>query len=195
MRPVFRCGACKLPVSIWQVRFTPGQPSDSVEPVPARFQRRSKPKAGPQRGVDRRFFHFLDVIGDRWTGLVVAALFFGCRRYDEIAEVLGIATNILSARLKMLVSAGVLRRVRYQQRPVRYEYRLSDKGADLYVHALQVHEWAERWLLKEGERPLLLTHRPCGSPLHSEVVCSECEKPLKPREVTYEGGPGTADQR
>ena len=126
---------------------------------------------------------------------MVASLFFGCRRYDEIAGALGIATNILADRLKLLVSAGVLRRVRYQERPVRYEYRLSDKGADLYVHALQVHEWAERWLLDERDRPLLLEHEPCHSPLNSEVVCSECKQPLKPQEVTYKRALGAAAER
>lgn len=186
MTPLYRCGVCKAAIDLSQVRFSPGRPADSVERVPARFQRRSTPTRVRARGVDRRLFHFLDVVGDRWTGLVLAAQFFGYRRYDEIAAALGIATNILADRLKLLVSAGVLRRVRYQERPARYEYRLSDKGAALYVHTLQLHEWAERWLLEEGERPLLLEHRPCEAPLRSEVVCSECEKPLDPRQVTYQ---------
>lgn len=186
MQPRFRCQECSLPVIIYEVAYRQGDFIPDTEPVPARFQRRSraKGKTGPE--VDRHFFHFLDVVGDRWTGLVVASLFFGLKRYDEIAEAIGIATNILSDRLKTLVSEGVLDRVQYQDRPVRHEYHLTEKGADLYLHALQVHEWAERWLLDDNERLLLLEHKKCQSPLRTEVVCSECEKPLNAREVEFE---------
>ena len=190
MNPLFRCRACKTPVRIYDVTYRPGDSIPGMERIPARFQRRSRIKGKTGPDVDRHFFHFLDVVGDRWTGLVVASLFFGLRRYDEIADAIGIATNILSDRLKTLVSTGVLDRVPYQDRPLRYEYRLTDKGADLYIHALQVHQWAERWLLDEDERPLVLEHVKCHSPLQTEVVCSECEKPLKAREVRFDYAAG-----
>lgn len=192
MQPVFRCQQCKAAISIYDVSFSPGTAISDMEEVPARFQRRSKTKSETDSDVDQRFFHFLDVVGDRWTGLVIASLFFGLRRYDEIADAIGIATNILSDRLKTLVATGVLERVPYQDRPVRHEYRLTDKGADLYIHAVQVHQWSERWLLDPQDRPLVLEHKPCGSPLVSEVVCSECEQPLVAREVVYgpDGGAG-----
>lgn len=186
MRPVFQCRQCESPVHLWEVSFKPGNNLQSIDKVPARFQRRSKSKNQSENEVDRHFFHFLDVVGDRWTGLVVAALFFGLNRYDEIGEALGIATNILSDRLKLLVSAGVLKRIPYQDRPVRHKYRLTEKGVELYIHALQVHEWAERWLLDKNDRPLLLEHQPCQSPLSSEAVCSECGEPLKAADVTYD---------
>ena len=195
MHPLFRCQSCEASIRIYDVSYSPGTAVSGTEHVPARFQRRSRTKSKSGSDVDRRFFHFLDVVGDRWTGLVVASLFFGLRRYDEIAGAIGIATNILSDRLKSLVSMGVLKRVPYQDRPVRHEYRLTEKGADLYIHALQVHEWAERWLLDEGDRPLTLEHKLCNSPLRSEVVCSECKKPLKPREVTYERANAAATDR
>jgi DNA-binding HxlR family transcriptional regulator len=195
MHPRFRCQACEAPIRIYDVSFRPGTAVSRTKRVPARFQRRSKTKSESDSDADRQFLHFLDVVGDRWTGLVVASLFFGLRRYDEISDAIGIATNILSDRLKALVSAGVLKRVPYQHRPVRHEYRLTEKGADLYIHALQVHEWAERWLLDEGDRPLTLEHKLCNSPLRSEVVCSECKKPLKPREVTYERANAAATDR
>jgi DNA-binding HxlR family transcriptional regulator len=128
----------------------------------------------------------LDIIGDRWTSLVIAALYFGLNRYDDIASALGIATNILADRLKLLVSADVLERIPYQENPPRYEYRLTDKGADLYLHTLQMHEWASRWLLVDNQQPLILKHQPCGSILHSELVCSECEEPLTTTEITFD---------
>lgn len=185
MHPLFRCQSCESSILIYDVVFRPGTAISGTKPLPARFQRRSKTSSESESDVDRRLFHFLDVVGDRWTGLVVASLFFGLRRFDEIADAIGIATNILSNRLKTLVSTGILKRVPYQDRPVRHEYRLTEKGADLYIHALQVHEWAERWLLDELDRPLLLEHKPCNSPLISQVVCNECKEPLRARDVTY----------
>lgn len=185
MYPLFRCQSCESSIVIYDVVFRPGTAISGTKSLPARFQRRSKTSSESESDVDRRLFHFLDVVGDRWTGLVVASLFFGLRRFDEIADAIGIATNILSDRLKTLVSTGILKRVPYQDRPVRHEYRLTEKGADLYIHALQVHEWAERWLLDELDRPLLLEHKPCNSPLISQVVCNECKEPLRARDVTY----------
>jgi DNA-binding HxlR family transcriptional regulator len=186
MRPVFRCSCCHSAITMREVTFAPGRSRSSAEKLPARFQRRSKSSSVSVAGVDRHFFHVLDIIGDRWTGLVIASLYFGLKRHDDIAEALGIATNILSDRLKLLVSVGVLQRVPYQDKPLRHEYRLTDKGAALYTHTLQLHEWACRWLLGKDEQPLLLEHTPCGASLRSEWVCSECDKPLKVTEVSFE---------
>lgn len=186
MRPVFRCGDCQAPIRMRGVTFSPGSVNGAAAKVPARFQRRSRNSNVSSENVDRRFFHMLDVIGDRWTGLVVAALFFGLNRYDEIASALGIATNILSDRLKLLVSVGVLERRPYQEKPRRHDYRLTGKGAALYIQTLQMHEWAGRWLLEKNEQPLILKHIACGADLRSELVCSECSEALKVTEVTFE---------
>jgi DNA-binding HxlR family transcriptional regulator len=186
MRPMFRCGNCHSPITMKEVTFEAGGSGENIEKVPARFQRRSKSAEISDEGVDRRFFHVLDLIGDRWTGLILASAFFGVRRYDEIVAVLGIATNILSDRLKVLVSAEVLQRMPYQDKPVRYEYLLTEKGAALYSNTLQMHEWASHWLLDEGEEPLLLTHSLCQQPLKSELVCSECFEPLTVHEVAFD---------
>jgi len=186
MCPEFRCCDCHAPVQMRGVSFLPGPTNRSAAKVPARFQRRSKSSSVSHEDVDRRFFHMLDVIGDRWTGLVVAALFFGLNRYDEIAAALGISTNILSDRLKLLVSVGVLQRTPYQEKPRRHEYRLTEKGAALYTQTLQMHEWAERWLLDKDEQPLILKHTACGASLLSELVCSECSESLKVTEVTFD---------
>jgi DNA-binding HxlR family transcriptional regulator len=186
MRPVFRCGNCRSAITMHEVTFTPGPTSRAAEKIPARFQRRSKSNSVSVAGVNRHFFHVLDIIGDRWTGLVIASLYFGLKRHDEIAAALGIATNILSDRLKLLVTVGVLQRIPCQDKPLRHEYRLTDKGGALYTHALQLHEWAGCWLMDKDEQPLILEHTPCGAALHSELVCSECDKPLKATEVTFD---------
>jgi len=186
MQPVFRCSNCHSPISIRDITFEPGKTSRSAEKVPGRFQRRSKSSGVSDEGVDRRFFHVLDIIGDRWTGMVVAAIYFGLSRHDQIVNALGIATNILADRLKLLVTFGVLQRIPYQQKPPRHEYRLTDKGAALYTNVLQMHEWACRWLVGKDEQPLILRHTPCGAPLQSELVCCKCQEILKLTEVEFD---------
>lgn len=184
-RPVFRCRHCKDEARMREVTVRQLAKPGPRETVPARFQRRTGSSQHSEEGVDRRFFHVLDVIGDRWTGLVIAALFFGLNRYDEIANALGIATNILADRLKVLVNAEILQQVLYQEKPPRHKYVLTDKGAALYGVALQMHEWALRWLY-EGEQPVLaLKHLTCGKVLRTEVVCNACEQGLNIHNVTF----------
>ncbi len=186
MKPVFVCGACGEPIRLYDVRFVPGEDDRRAKPVPPRFQRRSKSKGRSETAADERCFHTLDIIGDRWTGLVAAAAYFGLRRYDDIARGIGIATNILSDRLKLLVDNGVMVRRAYQQRPVRYEYRLTEKGMDLYLVAVMMHEWANRWIVDRDRQPLVLIHNPCGQRLESRMVCSECGGTLRPEDVAYD---------
>jgi DNA-binding HxlR family transcriptional regulator len=186
MQPVYRCNHCHSAINMREVSFKAGQTGSSANKFPARSQRRSRSSPVSGAGVDRRFFHVLDIIGDRWTGMLMAALYFGLNRHDQIAEALGIATNILADRLKLLVSVGVLQRIPYQQKPLRHEYRLTDKGAALYTNVLQMHEWASRWLLDDDDQALILTHKPCGASLQSELVCSECQQALKVTEVIFD---------
>lgn len=188
MVPELRCDHCRDIVRIHEVRYSPGPGANQVEPVPPRFQRRSRSKSTHPEGVDTRFFHLADVIGDRWTGLIVAALFFGLRRYDEIGAAIGIATNILSNRLKLLVDTGIVTREAFQHKPARYEYILTDKGRDLYGHTLMMHQWADKWVVAGRGAPLLLTHKTCGKPLRGTVVCSECSEELAPDSVSREFG-------
>ncbi|QQS13484.1 MAG: helix-turn-helix transcriptional regulator [Rhodospirillales bacterium] len=87
----------------------------------------------------------LDVVGDPWSLLIVRDAMYGVRRFDEFQANLGVARNVLTARLKSLVDSGVFRRVPYRQRPVRYEYRLSDKGAALFPVIVGLKEWGDRF--------------------------------------------------
>ncbi len=185
MAPRFVCSECDRPIEIFDVRFRIVDDASRAAPVPPRFQRRSKSRREPGGG-DTRFLHVLDITGDRWTGLVIAAAYFGLQRYDHIAEGIGIATNILSDRLKRLVRHGVLQRRPYQQRPVRHAYHLTAKGRDLYPMALAMHEWANRWIVEGPGRPLMLTHIPCASALRARLVCGECGEALQPADVRFE---------
>ncbi len=186
MQPELRCGHCKDVVKIWDVHFEAGPGAHHVESIPPRFQRRSKTKSTYPESVDTKLFHMADVVGDRWAGLVVAALFFGLQRFDAIGAAIGIATNILADRLKLLVKAGIVTRKAYQSKPTRYEYRLTDKGRDLYGHTLMMHQWADTWVVDSEASPLLLKHTNCGKPLHGKVVCSECSEELTMDSVEFE---------
>jgi DNA-binding HxlR family transcriptional regulator len=186
MQPLLRCGGCHTQVTPRDMRFTPGEHACPAGAIPPRYQRRSKSKEEFAEGSAEKTFSVLDVIGDRWTSLVVAAEFFGMQRFDDIAASIGIATNILADRLKLLVHIGVLDRLRYQQRPDRFEYRLSEMGRELYAPTITIHEWAERWLIPGGKSPLILRHQLCDQPFVSEVVCSECEQPLLASDVSFD---------
>lgn len=128
----------------------------------------------------------LDVIGERWTMLVLRDAFNGMTRFEEFAESLPIARNILAARLKTLVDHGVLAREQYQDRPPRYEYRLTRKGADLYPVLIGLFNWGDAYLAGDDGPPLDLAHHKCESPeAHPEsvVVCRGCGEHLTPRDV------------
>lgn len=188
MRPELRCVHCINIVKAWDVRYEAGSDTNQAEPLPPRFQRRSKVKSKYPKGVDTELFHLADIYGDRWSVMIVAALFFGLRRFDEIGEAIGIATNILADRLKHLVESDILVRIAYQKKPTRYEYKLTDKGWDLYGHTLMMHQWADKWLVESDTPPLLLTHKLCGKPMHGVVVCSECSEELTLASVKFDFG-------
>ena len=103
----------------------------------------------------------LELIGERWTMLVVREVFLGNRRFDEIAARLDIARNVLTARLTRLVEEGVLEKVRYQERPERFEYRLTEKGIDLWPVIVSLVQFGDRYYAPDGP-PMILTHKDCG---------------------------------
>jgi DNA-binding HxlR family transcriptional regulator len=133
----------------------------------------------------------LSVVGDRWTLLVLREAFQGASRFEEFRNRLGIARNILSARLRGLVDEGVLEMVAYQNRPVRHEYRLTDAGRDLYPVMLALMAWGDRWRAGGEPPPLTLIHRRCGHPVTPAVVCPDCGEPLSPENTRARLGAGS----
>src|SRR5262245_21546765 len=103
----------------------------------------------------------LSVVGDRWTLLVLRDAFLGVRRFAHFQTV-GLSRHRLADRLKRLVAAGVLERVRYQDRPARFEYRLTEKGRDLYPVIVALTRWGDRWMAGDDGPPVELIHRGCG---------------------------------
>ena len=130
----------------------------------------------------------LDVIGDRWTLLILRNIFRGVRRFTPIQEDLGVARNLLSDRLGRLVDAGVLERVQYQDRPVRHEYRLTAKGVDLSPALVALMKWGDEWYADDGP-PTLLVHAECGTPLEQVLSCPTCKEDVSPYQITSRPGP------
>ena len=131
----------------------------------------------------------LDVIGDRWTFLILRDVFRGVHRFGQLQTDLGIAKNLLADRLSKLVSHGVLERVQYQDRPVRYEYRLTVKGADLSASLIAMMGWGDRWYATSGP-PTVLVHEQCESPLETSVRCPDCASTINPGKIRSRPGPG-----
>lgn len=131
----------------------------------------------------------LERLGERWTLLVLREAFTGARRFDEFAERLGIARNVLAARLALLVDEGVLERRPYQERPERFEYVLTEKGLDLFEVLIALMQWGDRWYAPGGP-PRVLRHRGCGGVVGSRLTCQRCGAPVSVREARLEPGPG-----
>jgi|ERR1022692_410980 DNA-binding HxlR family transcriptional regulator len=128
----------------------------------------------------------LDVLGDRWTFLVLREAFFGVRRYGFFQRNLGIGRNVLAARLSTLVEHGLLERVRYRTDPDWYEYQLTRAGLDLFPAILTIKAWADQHLLDSKDPKLHVRHRTCGAELTPIVVCENCREPISTADVEYE---------
>jgi DNA-binding HxlR family transcriptional regulator len=132
----------------------------------------------------------LELIGERWTILVLRDVFLGMRRFDAIQRDLGVARNVLATRLERLVAEEIFEKHRYQERPPRYEYRLTDKGLDLWPVIVELLRWGDRHAPPPQGPPVLLRHRDCGGLLGERRICERCGEPLGPRDVLAERGPG-----
>jgi DNA-binding HxlR family transcriptional regulator len=125
----------------------------------------------------------LSVVGDRWTMLVLRDCFLGIRRFEQFQERLGITRHVLTDRLRKLEASGVLRRERYSERPVRYEYRLTDKGKDLYPVLLSLIGWANRHVPSGGPPPFELVSRETGHKVKPVLVDAKTGEPMNHRTV------------
>ncbi len=131
----------------------------------------------------------LSVVGDRWTLLVLREAFLRTRKFEDFQNRLGVARNILANRLQRLVDHGVLERSKYQEKPARYEYRLTDKGLDLYPVIMSLVAWGDRWMDDGEGRPIEHVHQDCGHVMRPVQTCSECGGPIHARNVRPRLGP------
>jgi DNA-binding HxlR family transcriptional regulator len=129
----------------------------------------------------------LEIVGERWTLLIVRDVFLGLRRFDQLHESLGIARNVLTDRLNRLVEEGILERVPYSERPVRYEYRLTPKGLELNVALTALRQWGDEHL--GGKPPRLLRTKADRKPVIAALV-PKGSVVLRPEDVETVRGPG-----
>jgi DNA-binding HxlR family transcriptional regulator len=179
------CSSCHVTVDAHEVEYRSG-PGAGVQ---ARDLERKRSRRASDPDVLERVrpcsvARTLQIIGDRWSFLLIREMFFGVRRFDEFQENIGIATNILTDRLQRLAGHEVIRRVAYQIRPERFEYRFTSKGHDLYGPMIVMMRWGDKWL-SSGKPPLLLRHIACQKDFHAQVVCSACRKELFAGEMGY----------
>ena len=131
----------------------------------------------------------LEVVGERWTLLIIRDLLLGLHRFDELQESLGIARNVLTDRLNRLVEEGVVERVLYSERPERYEYQLTKKGLDLQIALTALREWGDEYL--SDKPPRLLLRKVDKTPVVLALV-PKGTKSLRADEVEAVDGPGAA---
>ena len=134
----------------------------------------------------------LEVVGEWWSMLILRDVFLGVTRFDDFQERLGISRNILNQRLNHLVETGVLEKVRYSDHPPRYDYRLTDKGRDLWPILTAMRQWGDRYAAPDGP-PLEVTHKACGHISNAVLVCSTCGERLEARDVRAAPGPGAVE--
>ena len=131
----------------------------------------------------------LELIGERWTILIVRDAFFGVRRFDDFQRSLGLSRGVLADRLNRLVEAGIFERRPYQENPERHEYRLTEKGRDLWSVTMALVKWGDRYEAENGP-PRIFLHRDCGGEVTDRRTCAKCGAELNPRDVEWRPGPG-----
>ncbi|CAJ1587252.1 winged helix-turn-helix transcriptional regulator [[Mycobacterium] wendilense] len=183
IRGELRCAACNEVVLARDVSFS--RRPEALESAGAAARHRAPNLDLLQRPRRSSIAATLQVIGDRWSALIIRELFYGSMRFEDFLRHLGIASNILSQRLQRLVDHGIVGKHPYQTRPPRHEYRLTAKGLDLYPVPLSMLAWGDRWLAS-GQPPVRLAHLRCDAVLTPRLSCSECARPITRADVSFE---------
>jgi DNA-binding HxlR family transcriptional regulator len=145
-------------------------------------------------GLDCSVAKALEVIGERWSLLIVRAVMHGNRRFGEMQESLGIARNVLSARLERLIEEDILERRAYQESPPRYEYFLTEKGLDLWPALIALLHWGDRYSPGPDGPRRLIVHKECGGAVSERGICESCGKVLTARDARELPGSGSESE-
>jgi DNA-binding HxlR family transcriptional regulator len=138
--------------------------------------------------------HILDVIGEGWSILIIREAFLGARRFEEFQGRLGIARNILTARLKKLCANEILNRVPVKEGAKRHEYVLTRKGIDMMPMLVALTQWGDRWVFGENNEPVLFLERETDQPISSVKVFSMQGQVLRARDLKVVAGPGASPE-
>ncbi len=184
------CSHCSETIETTSVSYKPG-PGAGLEPrsVKPRTRRSTRPENLTISRADS-VARTMRVIGDRWSFLLIREGFFGRRRFDEVRKTIGIASNILSLRLQLLVNAGIFERQPYTEGAKRMEYRFTEKGRDLYHTMLAFMAWGDRWIAGSKGRPTNLHHDNCNHEFRPVVVCHHCREEIFVQDMKHLPGPG-----
>ena len=181
--PVTVCTHCRAPLKAGEVEWPQVESAIDMQMAVIRSSNNQRRvRASAVKPADLRLAHVSDLIGDRWTLLLLIAAFLGVKRNDGFVQQLKIASNILSQRLSMLVSAGIFEKQAYQHNPPRFEYLLTTKAKTLFPLIMVLRQWA----MSQHPNSEPLCHTGCGKPLSFDVVCQSCEHPIKPSDVATE---------
>ncbi|SDD53407.1 transcriptional regulator, HxlR family [Cupriavidus sp. YR651] len=122
----------------------------------------------------------VDIVGDRWTTLVLRELYMGATRFEEMQIQTDATPQMLATRLKALEADGMIERQPYSEKPLRYEYRLTDKGWAFYPVIYALRAWGEQWCKeKDEEHAMHFVHRECGHDVGLASVCPHCGKAVE----------------
>ena len=132
----------------------------------------------------------LELVGERWTLLVIREVFNGHRRFGQMQESLGVARNVLATRLQRLVDEDILERRAYQRNPTHHEYFLTEKGLDLWPALIALLAWGDRHSPTPEGPPMLIVHKVCGGRVSDRGICESCGELLNARDARALPGPG-----
>jgi DNA-binding HxlR family transcriptional regulator len=150
------------------------------------------PNGDQTQGLDDSVGGAAALLGDRWTFLILREAFFGTQRFNEFAQNLGLSRNILSSRLKMLVSTGIFEMHPYGPGKARSEYCLAKPGRDIFPIVVALLQWGDKYLVESREPSIVLKHALCGEDADPYLVCNSCGKPIELGDVVPTPGPGAS---
>ncbi|MDQ6688188.1 MAG: winged helix-turn-helix transcriptional regulator [Actinomycetota bacterium] len=132
----------------------------------------------------------LEIVGDRWTMLVLRNALVGQTRFEQFATSLGVASNVLTDRLARLTDEGIVERRAYQEKPVRHEYVITEKGRELWPVLVALVDWGDRHHAPDGP-PRLVVHAGCGGRLRQHLTCADCGAEVSTDAIDTRPGPGS----
>ena len=194
LKPLPLCGACGRELNDADISIRAGGTRQATSWNRARLRYSMRPRlyaSGRGTSVGRA----LGIIGDRWGFFVLWHAYAGVARFEEFHRILGVARSVLAARLARLTAKGILKRCRYNPRPLRYEYRPTAKGRGLYPALLALYDWGERWFGSSRGHEGHVLHNSCGNPLRVVIACAHCHEKVMPRLVRFEFQASSARKR
>lgn len=181
-RPIVACSCCHGQIKVEEVEYFDGP---GARRVPAEAVRRARRTAEDfMRGRPSSVSRALEIVGDRWSFLILREAFYGAQRFDQLQTELRIATNVLTERLARLVDRGIFRKLKYQSMPERFEYTLTPLGLNLFGPMMMMMAWGDRWR-SNGRAPVLLKHLTCGREFTPEVICDHCGRSIQAHAMKY----------